>query len=232
MAYMLATASHEAREIIKFQKPVVGKNGQVVLDPKTNLPATKEFSLWSMYNPINEDRLGAGKQYFEAVKVEKTDDGAVITEKDGNRFKVSKNGVILKGKGFSEAGARGSVAGGPINKKYIDELGTEHQYFGRGFVQITWWDGYATAGVALGYGLDLLFNPEKVKEFDIAYEILVKGMLMGEIYGNRKKCADYLTNTDTDYMGARGMVNSNDKASEIAKLAMLCEALLMEAKKT
>ena len=111
---MLATACHEAREIKKFQVPVVGKGGKPVNDPKTKLPMTKERSLWTLFNPIDETGQGRGKQYFESVKVLQTDEGALVTEKDGNQFKVASDGKILKAKGMSDITARGSVSGGPV----------------------------------------------------------------------------------------------------------------------
>jgi hypothetical protein len=230
MAYMLATAGHEAREINKFAKPIIGRGGLPVVDRTTGLPKTKEVSLWSLFNPIDESGRGAGLGYFEAVKVQRITDGALVTEKDGNRFKVSELGRILSERSFSRASDRGSLAGGPVHANYLRAEGTEHQYFGRGLVQLTWWDGYAASGVALGYGLELLFNPERVKEFDIAYEILVKGMLTGKGYGNGTKCSDHFNNNQTNYVSARGMVNGTDDARHIANLALIFEALLMDAK--
>jgi hypothetical protein len=45
MAYMLATACHESREIKKFQVPKVGKGGKPVIDPKTKLQVVEEKRL-------------------------------------------------------------------------------------------------------------------------------------------------------------------------------------------
>lgn len=230
MAYMLATACHESREIKKFKVPKIGKGGKPVIDPKTQLPVMKERSLWTLFNPIDEAGQGRGKDYFESVKVLQTSDGALITEKDGNQFKVSLDAKILKAAGMSGASARGSAPGGPVSKKFTDAGGTEHQYFGRGLVQITWWNGYAESGVAFGYGLDLLFNPEKVKDFDTAYEILVQGMTSGGGYANGRKCSDYFTDIATHYTSARAMVNGSDKAGDIAALAEAFETLLVAAR--
>ncbi len=230
MAYMLATACHEAREIKKFQVPLKGKGGKPVIDPKTKLPATKEVGLWTLFNPIDEDRLGKGKRYFESVKVLKTDDGALITEKDGEQFKVNKLGSFLVASGTKKEAIPGSPSGGAVSKAYIAADGVEQQYFGRGLVQITWWHGYAKSGVDFGYGLDWLFNPEKVKDYDTAYEIMVKGMTTGGGYANSKKCSDYFTDNSTKYVAARAMVNGDDKADHIAHLAQAFETLLMAAR--
>jgi hypothetical protein len=230
MAYMLATACHESREIKKFQVPKVGKGGKPVIDPKTKLQVVEEKRLWTIFNPIDELGQGKGLRYFESVKVLKTDDGALVTEKDGNQFKVSGKAKILKDTGMSEIGARGSKSGAPVHKKYTEADGVEHQYFGRGLVQITWWNGYAESGVAFGYGLELLFNPEKVKEYDVAYDIMVKGMTTGDGYANDRRCSMYFTDGKTDYVAARAMVNGSDKAVEIAALAQAFETLLLAAR--
>jgi hypothetical protein len=154
MAYMLATACHESREIKKFQVPQVAKGGKPIIDPKTNLQVTKERSLWTLFNPIDELGQGKGKIYYESVKVLKTNDGALITEKDGDQFKVSNSGELLVSKGMKSEQNIGSISGGAISPNYAKADGVEHQYFGRGLVQLTWWNGYAKSGIAFGYGLD------------------------------------------------------------------------------
>jgi hypothetical protein len=186
--------------------------------------------LWTIFNPIDELGQGKGLGYFEPVKVLKTADGALVTEKDGNQFKVMSDGTLMKAKGMPLIASRGSKSGGPVHKTYTDADGVEHQYFGRGLVQITWWNGYAESGAAFGYGLELLFNPEKVKEYDVAYDIMVKGMTTGGGYANGKKCSMYFTDGKTDYAAARAMINGSDKAAEIAALAVAFETLLLAAR--
>jgi hypothetical protein len=230
MAYMLATACHEAREIKKFMVPVIGRDKKPVIDPKTKLPALKEKGLWTLFNPIDELGQGKGKVYYEAVKVLKTDDGALITEKDGEQFKVNQKGGFLIAAGTKAKAVPGSPSGGTVSKAYVDAEGLEHQYFGRGLVQITWWHGYAKSGFDFGYGLELLLNPEKVKDYDTAYEIMVKGMTTGGGYANGRKCSQYFTDSETKYVAARAMVNGTDKAKEIGALAEAFEALLLAAR--
>jgi hypothetical protein len=230
MAYMLATACHEAREIKKFMVPVIGKDKKPVVNPKTKQPVLKEKGLWTLFNPIDELGQGKGKIYYEAVKVLKTEDGALITEKDGDQFKISNAGEFFISRGMKEEKYVGSVSGGPVSAKYLSAEGVEHQYFGRGLVQLTWWNGYARSSIAFGYGLELLFNPEKVKEYDVAYEIMVKGMTTGGGYANRKKCSMYFTDSKTDYVTARAMINGVERAVEIGALAQAFETLLLEAR--
>ncbi len=230
MAYMLATACHESREIRKFMVPKVGKGGKPVIDPKTKLQAVSEKKLWTIFNPIDELGQGKGLGYFEPVKVLKTADGALVTEKDGNQFKVNTQGSFSVLTVTNPPARPGSPSGGAVSKEYLEASGVEHQYFGRGLVQITWWHGYAKSGVDFGYGLDLLLNPEKVKDYETAYEIMVQGMTTGGGYANDKKCSKYFTDGNTNYVVARAMVNGRDKAKEIADLAAAFEALLLAAR--
>jgi hypothetical protein len=230
MAYMLATACHETRRIASFQAPKKGKDGKQLLDPKTKVPLTKSVRLWTIFNPIEEMGHGKGKDYFEPVKVEKTVDGALITEKDGDQFKVALSGVFSKAISGGSGGP-GSTSGDKASKLYQDAAGAEQQYFGRGLVQLTWWYNYANVGNKIGMGLDLLLNPEKLLDAGTSYEVMVYGMTQGKLYGNYKKCSDYFTDGSTDYVKARGMINGTDKASEIAALALAFETLLTNSRK-
>lgn len=229
MAYMLATACHEAREIKKFLLPKVVK-GKVLVDAKTKQPIMGERHLWTLFNPIDEAGHGKGRDYFEAVKVQALEDGALVTEKDGDQFKINAQGVIQRGRGLSGPTAVGSPSGGAPSKKYQDAPGDEHQYYGRGLVQITWWNGYAKSGVDFGFGLELLLNPERVKDYNVAYAIMVQGMTTGGGYANGKKCSQFFTAAQTDYVSARAMVNGSDKAQAIADLAIAFEAILLDAR--
>ena len=128
---------------------------------------------------------------------------------------------------------------GPMGPKYevghpvrqLDD-GEEHSYFGRGYVQLTWWNNYAAAGQVLGRSLELLLEPEKVNEPSIAYEIISTGMRTGRGFANGRKFADYFGNGKTDYSNARAMVNKKDTDSyePIRKLAVQFEAILLESK--
>jgi predicted chitinase len=62
----------------------------------------------------------------------------------------------------------GTKDGGAAAKTYDQDDGIEHAYYGRGYVQLTWWSNYAQAGIAIGLGLDLLLDPELVKTPAIA----------------------------------------------------------------
>jgi hypothetical protein len=157
-------------------------------------------------------------------------DGAVITEQDGQRFKVDLSGKFFIEKGTSAKATVGSPSGGKVSTKYTEAAGDEHQYYGRGLVQLTWWNGYAATSAAMGWQLDLLFSPEKMLNFDTSYEVMVVGMTTGIGYANGNKLSDYINDGSTDYKGARAIINGSDRAADIAGIALSLETMLMNAK--
>src|SRR5690606_26856048 len=88
-------------------------------------------------------------------------------------------------------------------------------FFGRGYVQLTHEENYRKAGQKLG--VDLVGNPSKALDPDIAVEILVLGMRDGWFTG--KRLSDYITLSRSDYTGARRIVNGTDRADLIAGYA-------------
>lgn len=95
-------------------------------------------------------------------------------------------------------------------------------YHGRGFVQLTWLFNYADMSRRLG--IDLVNHPDKVKEPAIASKIIWEGMITGSFTG--KNLADYITESRTDYVGARRIVNGTDRDDQIAGYAREFEAAL------
>ncbi len=106
--------------------------------------------------------------------------------------------------------ASGDGAGG-------GETVRENVYYGRGYVQLTWQGNYLRMGRALGMGRGLMERPELALDPGTAYQILSRGMLGGLFTGRR--LGTYVNQTVTDYVGARRVVNGQDCAEEIAKLA-------------
>ena len=88
-------------------------------------------------------------------------------------------------------------------------------YFGRGLVQLTWFENYEKAGKKLG--LDLLNNPELALNLDNGVKILFLGMIEG--WFTSRKLGTYFTATKTDFINARRIVNGKDKAHLIAGYA-------------
>ena len=97
-----------------------------------------------------------------------------------------------------------------------------HLYYGRGFVQLTHWVNYKFAGEQLG--IDLINNPDLALQPKYAAEILVKGSKNGWFTG--KKLSDYINDKKKDYINARRVINSLDKAQLIASYAVVFEKAL------
>lgn len=94
-------------------------------------------------------------------------------------------------------------------------------YYGRGFVQITWFDNYERFTKILhrlGYNIDLISNPDQALKPEIATLILIIGMRDGKFTG--VDLDDYFDPIKSDWYNARKIINGLDKAviiSEIAK---------------
>lgn len=97
-----------------------------------------------------------------------------------------------------------------------------HLFYGRGHVQLTWFDNYLYAGKQLG--VDLIADPDLALQTDISAKIIVLGMKEGWFTG--KKLSDYINDHRDDYVNARRIVNRMDKASLIAGYARTFEIAL------
>ena len=210
-AYMLATV---------FWEPLLDKKGT---------PIMLKRRTWLMtMAPVDEVGHGKGRRYHEPVKVAVQTDGAVrVTEQDGDQFAIGPDGSIKK---LTKNAKMGTTDGGQAVKAYEDDAGVEHAYYGRGYVQLTWWSNYATSGLAIGKGLDLLLNPEMVKDPAITYAIMSHGMRTGTGFANGRKFSDYFVGPNRDYIHARKRVNGKDHADDIAKIAEAFETILMASR--
>jgi len=97
-----------------------------------------------------------------------------------------------------------------------------HLYYGRGYVQLTWYFNYENASKKIG--VDFLNNPDLVMNKNHAVKIMVQGMKDGWFTG--KKLSDYINQSKKDYVGARRIINGMDKASLIAGYAETFEKAL------
>ena len=94
-------------------------------------------------------------------------------------------------------------------------LGLDHIYYGRGFVQITWLSNYKLAKDKLN--IDLVNHPELALDYSVATKIANYGMVYGWFTG---KCLnDFINTRQTDFIGARKIINGTDKALQIASYA-------------
>lgn len=90
-------------------------------------------------------------------------------------------------------------------------------YYGRGLVQLTWYENYELMGRLLGY--DLLNKPELALDMKISIEIMFEGMMkaassFGDFTG--KSLEHYFNDAVNDPVNARKIINGLDKASTIA----------------
>lgn len=90
-------------------------------------------------------------------------------------------------------------------------------YYGRGFVQLTWFENYELMGRLLN--VDLLNHPELALTVQVATRILFEGMTKGaSSFGDfTGKCLEmYFSPTIEDPTGARRIINGSDRAEKIA----------------
>ena len=105
-----------------------------------------------------------------------------------------------------------------------ESSGDGYKYRGRGFVQLTGKSNYEEFGNLIGE--DLLSNPDRVSDADVAAKILAYGMVNGTFTG--KKLSDYLTLEKEDYTNARKIINGTFKASTYAAYATDYESIIQK----
>lgn len=114
-----------------------------------------------------------------------------------------------KGKGYRY--------GKKIKRSGIPYTQPDKIYYGRGYVQLTWYENYETMGRLLG--VDLLNNPDLALDPVISAKILFEGMTKGDSsFGDftGKALENYFNDKKEDWVGARRIINGTDKAELIA----------------
>jgi len=107
---------------------------------------------------------------------------------------------------------------------------TGQTYYGRGYVQLTWEENYQKAQGCvvdlntLACDVPLVMQPDLALTPWVAAQVAIVGMTEGWFTG--KKLSDYLTDTMTDYVNARRIINGTDKAQTIAAYAIEVEDAL------
>ncbi len=102
-------------------------------------------------------------------------------------------------------------------KPYTD---TDEIFYGRGFVQLTWYENYDKAGKKLGK--DFLHNAAGVMELTNATKIMFLGMTEG--WFTARKLSQYFNPTTEDWLNARKIINGLDKAEDIKNYALKYKA--------
>jgi putative chitinase len=129
-----------------------------------------------------------------------------------------------KGKG-KDYGKKLKMGKGP--GKRVGYKNPEQLYYGRGDVQLTWYENYEKMGKLLN--VDLLNNPELALDPVISCRIMIEGMTkskssFGDFTG---KCLEQFFNaTTTDWINARKIINGLDCANDIAAYAKIFYAAL------
>lgn len=146
-----------------------------------------------------------------------------LSSKFGNRISsvdAARYGRTSAHKADPE-GIANIIYGGEWGKANLGNTqpGDGWKYRGRSLVQVTGRRNYAKFGIE--------DNPDDALHIKTAAEIMVKGMRDGLFTG--KKLSDYFTASKEDFVQARRMINSLDKAEEIAGYARKFHAALKGA---
>lgn len=135
---------------------------------------------------------------------------ATAYHETGRWMQPIREGGHRRGPGYSDASARRAVASiyakGIISRNYALPAGPYGQcYYGRGLVQITWYDNYLRLGERLGLGTKLAENPDMALDMEIALDLLFVGMEEGLYTG--RKLADY--DLPAEFRAARRIINGD-----------------------
>lgn len=118
----------------------------------------------------------------------------------------------------------GRGAGHPYGQKLKMGDGPGHRipyttpdqlYYGRGYVQLTWYENYDAMSRHLH--IDLLNNPDLALEPDVAANIMIEGMTKAMFTG--VGLGKYFDATHADWINARRIINGNDHDALIAGYA-------------
>jgi hypothetical protein len=90
-------------------------------------------------------------------------------------------------------------------------------YYGRGYVQLTWYDNYVRQDAKLKLNDQLVKNADLALDPNVALDVIIGGMVDGDFTG--AKLSGFFTDTDTNWYDARTIVNGHDQASTIAGYA-------------
>jgi hypothetical protein len=105
-----------------------------------------------------------------------------------------------------------------------------YPYYGRGLPQLTWEANYRKMTNLLRErfkhipDFDLVKHPDQALIPEVAIAIMFEGMLRGDYTGKALK--DYFTDTKSNWVGARYIVNGTDRAAEIGDVGQQFYAAL------
>lgn len=102
-----------------------------------------------------------------------------------------------------------------VSKPYWRRDADGKTWLGRGYVQLTGKSNYEKAAQLTG--IDVVADPDRVMDVDIATKILFQGMTRGMFTG--KKLADYFSPSKEDWTNARRIINGTERAELVAGYA-------------
>ena len=214
MAYMLATTYWESASVVttNITRPAPRKG---------NYTTTQTFF------PIQESGKGNEKPYAKPVKVGILPSGKMLIIES-----LTNNSYLIAPSIFPRSKLQSLESSKKLKISYEEFEGVENIYYGRGYVQLTWWRSYAEASLRLKNNFDLLTSPDLVLTREISYRIMSEGMRNGTIFANGHTLIQYFCGAHTDYIGARHIVNGCDKADNIARIARAFEKCLLHVLKS
>jgi len=95
-------------------------------------------------------------------------------------------------------------------------------WLGRGFVQLTHRKNYAAMSALTG--IDLLTDPARAMQMEVAVAILIDGMREGSFTGH--SLSDHFSPSRADWPGARKIINGTDRTALVAGYAKAFRAAL------
>lgn len=107
---------------------------------------------------------------------------------------------------------------------------TGHAYYGRGLVQLTWYDNYAKMEKLSG--IPFITQPDLALEWPAALYVLFEGMFQGiSQRGDFTKYSleDFINSETENPVGARRIVNGLDHAEEISQTYYSFKSAMLEA---
>ncbi len=114
---------------------------------------------------------------------------------------------------LEEAFAAGRL--GSVRTPYWRPDADGRSWLGRGLVQLTHRRNYEAMSEVTG--IDLVSDPGRAMQMPVSVAILIEGMRRGSFTG--RKLDDYFGPGRTDWVGARKIINGNDRAELVARHA-------------